>query len=280
MSKRGFLSAEWRNIAILTYPAKPSILAPLLPNGLELDLWNGHAFISVVGLLFKHLSVLGIPLPLYQQFEQVNLRFYVRRLAGPDWRRGVVFVKEFVPSRLLASAARLLFYQDSQFAQMSRRFDNEIPEFGGQASGCSPADLQRPDMVSGAPLSGCLQNEQRPPTAVEYSWRYSGRRNRLGLTVKGPWCSPERESFEHFAAERNWGYVGAARGRTLELEVRRPAWRVAPADGWLDCDAARTYGDPFADLLSPEPACAFLAAGSAVILPYGFTLPSSNSHRR
>src|SRR5712692_217926 len=93
----GFLTAEWRHIALLNYPADPALLTPLLPKGLELDLWNGQALVSVVGLLFEGVRILGIRLPFYRRFEQVNLRLYVRRTVESGWRQGVVFVREFVP---------------------------------------------------------------------------------------------------------------------------------------------------------------------------------------
>jgi uncharacterized protein YqjF (DUF2071 family) len=232
VSRTGFITAEWRHIAILNYTADPALLRPLLPNGVELDLWNGQPFMSIVGLLFERISVLGIRLPFFGRFEQVNLRFYVRRQAGSGWRRGVVFVREFVPYRSLAAGARLFYNQNFKFARMRHRVETASWQGG--------------------------------PTAVEYGWRNSGRWNRLGLTTTGPSQTPPERSLEEFIAERYWGYADAARGRHLEFEVRRPAWLVSPADGWLDCDTAKVYGEKFADLVTHEPASAFLAWGSAV----------------
>jgi hypothetical protein len=272
MSTRGFLAAEWRNIALLNYPAHPSLLTPLLPSCVELDLWKDQAYISVVGLLFEHLAFCGIPVPVYRRFEQVNLRFYVRRPVGSGWRRGVVFVKEFVPHRLLAAAARVLYNQNYEFARMSRRFDAANPAFGDQPSDWLASDPQDSSIGSGAQSSGGPWTGLPPPETVEYTWWRSGRWHRLGLKTKGPWQSVREETFEHFIAERHWGYTGMASGRTMEFEVRRPAWLVSPADGWLDCDAGNCYGEPFADLLSRGPASAFVAAGSTVRLLKGIRL--------
>ena len=100
-----FLTAEWRNLAMLNYEADPSILARRVPAGCELDAWAGRTFVSLVGFQFLHTRVLGVPVPLHRHFEEVNLRFYVRRKADGAWRRGVVFVKELVPRRATAFVA-------------------------------------------------------------------------------------------------------------------------------------------------------------------------------
>jgi len=251
---RPFLTAEWRHIALLNYAAEPSLLEPLLPQGLELDLWKGHAFVSLVGLLFRQVAFLGARLPLYPRYEQVNLRFYVRRPIGCEWRPGVAFVKEFVPHRLLAVIASFLYKQNFEFARMQHRVEVEDDELGVEAS--SPV-------------------QDRPaPTELEYSWFHSGRWNRLGLRTGGPGKTPEAGSFEHFVTERHWGYAAAAKGRLIEFEVRRPAWSVISGDGWLDCDVMRVYGDMFAGILSPEPASALMALGSTVSLSRGVRLIS------
>ena len=97
--KRAFLRAEWRHLAMLNYAVDRSLLASLVPRGTELDEWRGRTYVSMVGFLFLGTRVLGVPIPFHGCFEEVNLRFYVRRRSGDEWRRGVVFVKELVPKR-------------------------------------------------------------------------------------------------------------------------------------------------------------------------------------
>src|SRR5436189_6055749 len=104
-----FLTAEWRHLALLNYAIEPSILAPLVPKGTELDSWHGTTFVSVVGFLFENTRVFGIPIPLHRNFEEVNLRFYVRRKGPEGWRRGVVFIREIVPRGAIANAARAFY---------------------------------------------------------------------------------------------------------------------------------------------------------------------------
>jgi hypothetical protein len=57
--------------------------------------------VSLVGFLFCDTWVRGMPVPLHRTFEEVNLRFYVERLAEDgSRRRAVVFIRELVPRRV------------------------------------------------------------------------------------------------------------------------------------------------------------------------------------
>jgi uncharacterized protein YqjF (DUF2071 family) len=100
-SSKVFLAAEWNYLAMLNYEIDPIILAPLVPANTELDFYNGKTYVSLVGFLFQNTRVAGIPIPFHRNFEEVNLRFYVRRKADDGWRRGVVFIKELVPRRAI-----------------------------------------------------------------------------------------------------------------------------------------------------------------------------------
>src|SRR5213594_3932443 len=112
---RPFLTANWRYLAMLNFVVDPQILAPLVPSGTEIDYENGETFISVVGLLFLGTRLRGLPIPLHRDFEEVNLRFYVRKKSADTWRRGVVFMRELVPRRAVALVARA-FYGERYFA--------------------------------------------------------------------------------------------------------------------------------------------------------------------
>src|SRR5688572_22928209 len=86
------------------------MLAALVPHGTALDLWRGRCLVSVVGFRFLDTRVLGVPVPGHRDFDEVNLRFYVRR-AHDDGalRRGVTFVREIVPRRAIALVARATY---------------------------------------------------------------------------------------------------------------------------------------------------------------------------
>ncbi|HEY9194830.1 MAG TPA: DUF2071 domain-containing protein, partial [Mucilaginibacter sp.] len=109
MAKRQFLQAQWKNLVMLNYEVDPLILDRYLPPGTELDLWQGKALVSMVGFLFKDTRVLGIKWPLHVNFEEVNLRFYVKRFNGTEWKRGAVFVSEIVPKSMIALIANNLY---------------------------------------------------------------------------------------------------------------------------------------------------------------------------
>src|SRR5690242_13649205 len=108
-ARRPFLTAEWRDLVMLNYEVPQGLLEPLVPGGVELDHWNGTLYVSVVGFLFRDTRVLGLAIPGHRTFEEVNLRFYVRREVAGEERRGVVFIRELVPRRAIATVARLLY---------------------------------------------------------------------------------------------------------------------------------------------------------------------------
>src|SRR5262245_38215678 len=104
-----FLTAEWRDLIMANYEVDPSLLASRVPAGTKLDLHEGKCFVSIVGFMFLDTRVLGFLVPFHVNFEEVNLRFYVRREVGEETRRGVVFVKEIVPRFAIAAVARTLY---------------------------------------------------------------------------------------------------------------------------------------------------------------------------
>ena len=104
-----FLRAEWRKLALANYVIDPERLAPHVPAGTELDLWQGKCYLSLVGFMFVNTRLLGVKVPFHVNFEEVNLRFYVRRREGSEWRRGVVFIKEIVPKPALTWVANTIY---------------------------------------------------------------------------------------------------------------------------------------------------------------------------
>jgi uncharacterized protein YqjF (DUF2071 family) len=116
-----FLTAEWRRLVMLNYAIDPAVLAPLVPVGVELDVWEGEALVSMVGFLFLGTRVLGVPVPFHRDFEEVNLRFYVRRRVDDGWRRGVTFIREYVPRRAIAWTAAALYNEPYRALPMRHR---------------------------------------------------------------------------------------------------------------------------------------------------------------
>lgn len=239
MREAPFLRAEWRHLAMLNYDVDRSALAALVPRGTELDEWQGRTYLSVVGFLFLGARILGLPIPFHRDFEEVNLRFYVRRKADDGWRRGVVFVKEMVPRAAIAMLARALYNEKYVAVPM----DHEI--------------RHTPD-------------EPKRVESVAYGWTFAGRRNRLLLSVAGEPRPLAPGSQAEFIAEHYWGYSVQRDGGTCEYHVKHPPWRVAPASHVeLDCDVNRAYGDELGQFLQATPVSAFLADGSEVAVSHG-----------
>jgi hypothetical protein len=126
-----FLSAEWRHLAMLNYEIDSAVLNPLVPGGTELDHWQGRSLVSIVGFLFLNTRICDIPIPFHRNFEELNLRFYVRRQEARDLRRGVVFVKEIVPRFAIAMVARIL-YNENYIARPMRQVEQAV--FEGDAA--------------------------------------------------------------------------------------------------------------------------------------------------
>ena len=242
-----FLTAWWRYLVMLNYEVDARILAPFLPPGIELDAWQGKTLASIVAFEFADVRILDMSVPFHRDFEEMNLRFYVRRKTADGWRRGVVFVKELVPLPTVALLARLLYGEPYKALPMDRLFQHHPTTPGS---------------------SGTAAREGA--TTVRYSWHHDKTWNRVEATVdttQEPRL-PEPGSEEEFLTDHAYGY-GTRRGRTIEYVVEHPAWRYRNAvKAEFDCSAAtlRTlYGEAFAPYLK-SPRSAFLVEGSPVIV--------------
>ncbi len=114
---------------MVNYEIDPDVLRPYAPRGVELDTWSGRTFVSLVGFLFLDTRVLGVPIPFHRDFEEVNLRFYVRRVVDGEIRRGVVFIKEIVPKPAIAAVARWVYHENYVALPMSHRIQEDEVEY-------------------------------------------------------------------------------------------------------------------------------------------------------
>ena len=230
---RPLLTADWRYLAILNYPVVPAFLERFVPRGCELDFFDGQTFVSVVGFLFANTHLRGIPIPFHRTFEEVNLRFYVRRMVDGETRRAVTFLREFVPRRMIALVARMVYNEPYRAVRMSHRYA----------------------------VSGEGNDAGRVPVRVEYE----AGPVQVVVHCDGMARLPVRGSFEQFIAEHYWGYTTQRDGGTVEYIVEHPPWRVAPAaSAHLGGDLSKAYGAGIATALASTPHSAFVAEGSAV----------------
>src|SRR5882757_9476396 len=103
------LTAQWINLLTATYETNKNLLKKFLPAKTELSDWNGKYFMSLVAFMFVKPVLLRIHSPIYKSFEEINLRFYVRYKEKSIWKKGVVFIKEVAPFRLIGFTAALLY---------------------------------------------------------------------------------------------------------------------------------------------------------------------------
>lgn len=229
-----FLSAEWRTLLMLNYEIDPAVLQPLAPSGTELDTWDGRTYVSVVGFMFLRTRLLGLPIPFHQNFEELNLRFYVRRKGPEGWRRGVVFVKELVPKWAIAAVARWAYNENYHAAPMGHLID--------------------------------LEGSGR----VAFNWEWEKRPFLAAATITGEPHPIADGSEEEFITEHYWGYARQRDGGTIEYQVEHPRWRVwQVADYRLEGDIAALYGPAYAVALRGDPTSVFVADGSEVIVRRG-----------
>ncbi len=118
-ARKKFLSARWEDLVMINFEINPALLTPYLPKYTELDLFEGKALVSMVGFMFNQVKVFGLKWPFHVNFEEVNLRFYVKHFDGENYRRGVVFISEIVPRFMIASLANILY--NEQYSAMSMR---------------------------------------------------------------------------------------------------------------------------------------------------------------
>lgn len=236
MPEPQFLSAKWNNLIMLNYEVDPDILTPHLPPFTQLDLWQGKALVSMVGFLFRDTRVKGIKWPLHINFEEVNLRFYVKYYDGTDWKRGAVFVSEIVPKAVIALIANNL-YKEHYKAMPMRYSINALSEDN---------------------------------TQYLYEWKLKGRWNRLGGTVHNKLEPIGAGSQEEFILEHYWGYNKIGNGLTMEYQVEHISWNAgAVTNAVLDADVSRLYGKEFEPFLNAPLYSAFFADGSDIIVRGG-----------
>lgn len=226
--ENAFLTAEWRNILMLNYAVDPSVLEPFVPYGTEVDTFEGRAYLSLVGFEFNRSRIRGFAVPFHQSFEEVNLRFYVRRSS----RKAVAFIRELVPRYAVAAVARFAFREKYSCVPMSHRIETGAD--GNVAS-------------------------------AEYAWRSGPDRCAMRIQTEGASFLPAEGSASQFITEHYWGYAVQPDGGCLEYEVQHPRWFVWTArHADFRGNAAGVYVTEIARILTRDPDSAFLAEGSGV----------------
>jgi uncharacterized protein YqjF (DUF2071 family) len=225
-----FLKAEWRRLALANYEVDPQMLSPFLPYKTELDSWNGTHYVSLVGFLFLNTKVLGVKVPYHINFEEINLRFYVRHHDGKQWKRGVVFVREIVPKPLITFVANTLYNEHYATRKMFHAWKD------------SEANME---------------------TTYGY---WEKNRKQLFSVVSSKEKQPIPVGSEtEFITEHYWGYSGTSENRTTEYQVTHPRWDAYEIKDFnIDFDFSLAYGNHWEFLNKQQPLSVMLAEGSSI----------------
>jgi len=235
MRKRTFLDAQWRRLVMVNYAVNPDVLKKYLPFETELDLWNGTCYVSLVGFMFVDTKVLRMRIPFHINFEEINLRFYVKYKHTDGDKRGVVFIKEIVPRPALTLVANLLYNENYE----------TLPT--------------RHNWV-----------EQGNTLTVEYGWKKRGKWHTIKVVADKVPVDIKPESEEEFITEHFWGYTKISDTVTSEYEVAHPRWQIYPIQEYVvDVDFETVYGADFAFLQELTPVSVYLAEGSEILVKQG-----------
>jgi uncharacterized protein len=227
-----FLTAEWNNLIMANYSIDPAILKPYLPNKTQLDLYNGKCYVSLIGFMFEKTKLLGVKIPFHTNFEEVNLRFYVRCNDNGQWKRGAVFIKEIVPKPAISIIANALYNEKYSTMPMKHFYTKDAYEI-----------------------------------KLGYHWKYKNKWHGITATTATEALPMLPGSEEEFIAEHYWGYAKYNEQTTFEYAVQHPAWKVYKVKDYIiDCDFTALYGDEFSFLQNAKPNSVFMAQGSAITI--------------
>ena len=227
-----FLTAEWNDLALINYEIDPKFLQNYVPKGTELDLWNGKCYLSLIGFMFENVKVMGLKIPYHVNFEEVNLRFYVKRLENDIWKRGTVFIKEIVPKHAVTLVANALYKEHYQTLKMrhSRTATNQTKLF-------------------------------------KYEWRKNGAWHSITVEASKNELPIAINTEAEFITEHYFGYTKYNENKTIEYEVTHPRWNQLQILNYnVDVDFEAVYGSDFKFLQTSKPSSAYLALGSKITI--------------
>ena len=227
-----FLTAEWRKLILINYEIDPAVLVPYTPYGTEIDYWKDKCYVSLVGFRFINTKIKGIAVPFHRNFEEVNLRFYVKYKHGLEWRRGVTFIKEIVPRPALTFIANAIYREKYITLPTKHTIDDS-------------------------------NNKLK----VSYEWKFKGSWDTISVFADTNAIDMSAASEEEFITEHYWGYTPVDDRLTSQYQVAHPRWKVYPVlDHSVNVQFGELYGSEFGILKDQVPVSVMLAEGSEIIV--------------
>ncbi len=231
---KNFLTARWENLIMANYEVNPELLQSFVPVGTELDFYDGKVYVSLVGFMFLKSKIFGLPIPFLGTFEEVNLRFYVKRIVNGEVRRGVVFINETVPNKTVAWLANAL-YKEHYTAIPTNH--NWIIKDGKKQ--------------------------------IDYYWQINKVWNYIKVNANSEKNAMLENGFEAFIFEHYYGYTFVDEKESLEYKIDHPSWLTNEVNSFdIQCDFENMYGKTFAYLKDVKPHSVLLAEGSDIAVKW------------
>lgn len=182
----------WHDLLFMHWPLPPSDIQPLIPPGLELDTFDGQAWIAVVPFFMSDIHARSMPpFPGLSRMAELNVRTYVTR----DGKPGVYFFSLDAASVIAVTVARLTYHLPYFYAKMNvERRGNDVHY-----------------------TSRRLYKEMQ----AEYLGVYA---------PTGDLYQSTPGNLDHFLTERYCLYTADTKGRILRGEIHHAPWPLQPAE--------------------------------------------------
>ena len=194
------MAQTWHDLLFANWPASAAALRRLIPPQLQIDTFEGRAWLAVVPFRMTGVRLRGTPsLPWLSAFPELNVRTYVTFGGKP----GVWFFSLDAANPLAVAIARAWF---------------RLPYFRARMS-CAEHE--------GWIHYGSERTHGRAPAALLKGW----------YRPVGDVFSPQPGTLEHFVTERYCLYTTDARGQIIRGEIHHPPWPLQPAEAEFACNS-------------------------------------------
>jgi len=199
---RWAITQRWNDLLFAHWPLAPALIAPLLPEWLEVDNYQGKAWLGAVPFWLDRIKIRGVPaVPGARSFPDLNLRTYVRdNITGTP---GIYCFSLDASNLLAVGVARLFYHLPYHWAEMSleQRSEREFAFYSRR------------------------RFTDRP---VIFKARYRG----LGPTRR--LAEIRSGSLEHFLTERSCLFLSDRAGQPVRASLHYIPWPLEDAEAEIE----------------------------------------------
>jgi uncharacterized protein YqjF (DUF2071 family) len=221
------MAQTWHDLLFAHWPVEPAVLRPLLPPQLQIDTFEGRAWLAVVPFRMTGVRLRGTPsLPWLSAFPELNVRTYITCGGKP----GVWFFSLDAANPLAVAIARMWFH---------------LPYFR--------ARMRCEEREGWIHYASERTHRQAPATLLECQYR-----------PLGDVFSSQAGTLEHFLTERYCLYATDARGQIIRAEIHHPPWPLQPAEAEF---ARNSMTESLTIALTPHPLLHFARRQYVLVWP-------------